>query len=252
VRAAPHIARSLNARTRTRTSAFTLIELLVVIAIIAVLAGLLLAVTGRSREHGNRTACLSNMRQLHALTMRFAGDNDGAIPVGYRLGQKQFNTTLYAASIGQYVLLGKLLEGAGAKNARMFFCPSEHDITQAYNTKSNPFPAKAGANLQGGYGTNPLVDWGTAGFPAHPIRLANIGRIPLIADGVGMVARVDSRHRDGVNVVFSDGSGAWVPREKFSAVLAGCTAVSPGNNAAMDRIWQILAGQDPSLPTPAP
>jgi prepilin-type N-terminal cleavage/methylation domain-containing protein/prepilin-type processing-associated H-X9-DG protein len=249
-RAAPHIAVSLNARTRT--SAFTLIELLVVIAIIAILAGLIVAASSRSREQGNRTACLSNMRQLHALAMRFAGENDGVIPVGYRLGQKQFNTTLYAASIGQYVLLGKLLEGAGAKDARMFFCPSERDITQAYNTKSNPYPAKAGTNLQGGYGTNPLVDWGSASFPTHPIRLANIGRVPLIADGVGMVARVDSRHKEGVNVVFSDGSGSWVPREKFNAVLAGCTAVSPGDNAAMDRIWQILAGQDPNQPTPTP
>ena len=94
-----------------RTSAFTLIELLVAIAIITVLAGLIMAGFSRHREQGNRATCLSNMRQLHSLATRYAGENDGALPVGYRLGQKQFNTTLYAS--GEYVLLGKLLAGRG-------------------------------------------------------------------------------------------------------------------------------------------
>ena len=233
---------------RPRISAFTLIELLVVIAIIAILAGLTLARIGRSREQGQRVACLSNIRQLHSLAARFAGENDGALPIGYRLGQKQFNTTLYAS--GKYVLLGKLLEGASDKDARTFFCPSERDHTQAYNTKENPYPIVPGQTLQGGFATNPLVDWGGTAFPDNPIRLANLGRVPLIADGVGMPKRVDSRHKDGVNVVFSDGSGHWVPREKFASDLAGCTSPGAGNNTAMDRIWMILGGQDPDQPQP--
>ncbi|MEO6739232.1 MAG: type II secretion system protein [Chthoniobacteraceae bacterium] len=231
---------------RLRTSAFTLIELLVVIAIIAILAGLFIAGAGPSREQGNRATCLSNMRQIHALVARFAGENDGAVPIGYRLGQKQFNTTMYAGS--DYVLLGKLLAGGSEKEARVFYCPSERDPTQACNTKENPYPVKPGQTLQGGYGTNPVVDWGTATFPSTPIRLASLARIPLIADGVGMPKRVDKRHKDGVNVVSSDGSGSWVPREKFNADLAGCTAPGTGNNAAQDRIWQILGGQDPNQP----
>ncbi len=224
-------------------AAFTLVELLVVIAIIAVLAALAVAVMSRSGEQGRRTACLSNLRQVHALAVRFAADNDGALPIGYRLGQKQFNTTLFSASNGKYVLLGRLLTGGA--DARAFFCPAERDPTQAYNTKDNPFPIQAGKNLQGGYGTNPLVDWGTAEFPDEPVKLSNLERVPLIADGVGMPKRVDSRHKDGVNVVFSDGSGAWVPRTAFDAELAGCTSINAGNNAAQDRIWQILGGREP-------
>ena len=235
---------------RRHTSAFTLIELLVVIAIIAILAGFIIAAVGRSREQGNRAACLSNMRNLYALATRYAGDNDGALPVGYRLGQKQFNTTLYVASGGQYVLLGKLLTGATVGEARIFFCPSERDPKQGYNTKDNPYPIQGGINLQGGYATNPLVDWGTADFPDIPVKLANLARVPLIADGVGMPDRVDSRHKDGVNVVFSDGSGLWVPRANFNSDLAGCTSVSAGNNDTQDRIWQILGGKDPKQTTP--
>ena len=107
-----------------------------------------------------------------------------------------------------------------------------------------------GQTLQGSFATNPLVDWGTASFPDNPIRLANLSRIPLIADAVGMPKRVDSRHKDGVNVVFTDGSGRWVPREKFDADLARCTSPGAGNNAAMDCIWQILGDQDPRKPKP--
>ena len=244
--AVTHIPNPLNARPRI--SAFTLIELLAVITIIAILAGLTLAGIGRTREQGNRAACLSNIRQLHSLATRFAGENDGALPIGYRLGQKQFNTTLYAS--GKYVLLGKLLEGASASDARAFFCPSERDRTQAYNTKENPCPAVPGRTLQGGFATNPLVDWGSVTFPDTPIRITNLGRVPLIADGVGMPKRVDSRHKDGVNVVFTDGSGRWVPREKFNTELARCTSPGAGNNTAMDRIWQILGDQDPNQTQP--
>ncbi len=239
-----HIPRLLN--PRPQISAFTLIELLVVIAIIALLSGLTLAGIGRTREQGNRVACLSNIRQLHSLTSRFAGENDGALPIGYRLGQKQFNTTLCAG--GKYVLLGKLLTDISGKDARTFFCPSERDRTQAFNTKENPYPIVPGQTLQGGYATNPLVDWGSTTFPDNPIRIANLTRVPLIADGVGMPKRVDSRHKDGVNVVFTDGSGRWVPREKFNSDLAACTSPGAGNNAAMDRIWQILGDQNPDQP----
>ena len=240
----------LNPRPRLRTAAFTLIELLVVIAIIAILAGLILAAFGRSGEQGKRTACLSNMRQLHTLISRFASENDGALPIGYRLGQKQFNTTLCTAADGRYVLLGKLLASGSVTDAHAFFCPSERDTTQSYNSKDNPWPVQAGKNLQGGYGTNPLVDWGTSDFPDSPVRLATLARVPLIADGVGMPKRVDSRHKDGVNVISSDGGGRWVPREKFNADLSGCTSISAGNNIAQDSIWKILAELDPDQPQP--
>src|SRR5215510_9495186 len=60
-----------------RRAAFTLVELLVVIGIIAILIALRSA-----RASANRTACLSNLRQVGAAVHAYANDHDGRIPYG--------------------------------------------------------------------------------------------------------------------------------------------------------------------------
>lgn len=242
----PPSSLALNDEARSFTvhrSAFTLLELLVAVAIIAILAALLMGALSRGGETSRRAACISNLRAVHASLSRFATDNDGNLPIGYRLAKKQFNTTLYSGSANKWVLLGLLVDAGLIDEPRILFCPSETDPTQAFDTKQNPWPYQSGKNLQGCYACNPIVDWGTAGAPPEWPKLQGIDRIPLLADGAGMPERVDSRHRDGINVLFSDGSTKWVPRKDFDHELSQCATLGASANDPQTRLWEILAGK---------
>ena len=58
---------------------FTLIELLVVIAVISFLMALLTPALRAAREQGQRTVCLSNLRQLTMAWLSYANEHDGKI-----------------------------------------------------------------------------------------------------------------------------------------------------------------------------
>ena len=71
---------SNRSRKEKDSPAFTLVELLVVIAIIAVLAGLIFAASGKIRAMGDRTKCVSNLRQVGMAIGSYMGDHDASLP----------------------------------------------------------------------------------------------------------------------------------------------------------------------------
>ncbi len=65
---------------KQKQQAFTLIELLVVVAIIVILIAILLPSLKDARNQAKSTVCSSSLRQLGALTMMYAFENNNTLP----------------------------------------------------------------------------------------------------------------------------------------------------------------------------
>ncbi len=100
--------------TTTSRRAFTLIELLVVIAIIAILAGLLFPAFQKARLNSYRSVTTSNLRQVAAGILSYAGDHDGELPGPLAAGQGPDYSKTLTDSLGFF--LWKYLDAAEPTN----------------------------------------------------------------------------------------------------------------------------------------
>jgi prepilin-type N-terminal cleavage/methylation domain-containing protein/prepilin-type processing-associated H-X9-DG protein len=242
------------AMPRTRR-AFTLVELLVVIGIIAVLVGILLPTLTRARESARRATCLSNLRQVFMAMTFYAGDHRDQVPLGYRGGSKQFNS-MVRGSNDRLVLFGWLYAPGGGymKTPQVFFCPSDNDPRSMFDTQLNPWPpapdGEAGVMVYAGYGCRPQreIPDDSADLAPLGLSLPRLGRFKskaIFADLTAIPARVDTRHRRGINVLYGDGSAKWVDRKAFDVPLSQCVGINAAGkyNPQQDEIWQALDRQ---------
>ena len=234
-----------------RRRAFTLVELLVVIGIIAVLVGILLPALGRAREQARRASCLSNLRQVHHAFHFYAQENKDKVPLGYRAGRKQFNSMVYSMTSGKFCLFGILYLNRMMQEPEVFFCPSDEDPRATLNTEINPWPpgpdGDPAKHTYAGYGCRPEVELPDELHLVPGVQVPRLNQFrhkAIFADLTAMPARLDLRHRDGVNVLYGDGSAKWVDRSHFNDDLMQCgTTISPAANPFQDKIWEAFDRQ---------
>jgi len=118
--------------------AFTLVELLVVIGIIALLISILLPVLGKARDHANRVACISNIRQIGIAFRMYAGDNKDWCPFSAPLGSPNDRLEEYihwrgGVPKGEGLAsssIAKYLGGQTISLEKIFRCPSDATAEQ--------------------------------------------------------------------------------------------------------------------------
>ncbi|MGB7157782.1 MAG: hypothetical protein WBD40_06935, partial [Tepidisphaeraceae bacterium] len=121
-----------------RPAGITLVEILIVIGLIALLLAMLLPAMIKARESARRVACLSNVRQLVAVTLIYAAENQQTLPEATSANTPLESPvcprrrllppwTPYAPE--RYVLpsIGGLLDKYLKNEGRMWRCPSAPD-----------------------------------------------------------------------------------------------------------------------------
>lgn len=181
-------------KTRFQTSkAFSLIESLVVMGILAILATLLLAALVKAKGDSNRTACMSNLRQLNLGMLAFAHDHEETFPSADDV------QALYWQFMGSYVDLARPLWETEAK---LFRCPTGLRRLRVNSSPwwTNSYDFNGWSKAFGTTGNPPSV----AGKTISSIKTPD--RAVLIAEHTAFVAQswhppVKESHTNALNVV---------------------------------------------------
>lgn len=122
----------MNQGLSIRRRGFTLIELLAVIATIALLAALLLPILSRAKVKAQRTACLSNLRQLGLAWAMYFHENNGMLTESYPTNNPSVWVKGNMAVLSDATDTGLIKEGKlypYEQNVSLYRCPTDQGIT---------------------------------------------------------------------------------------------------------------------------
>lgn len=223
-----------------RKKKFTLLELLIVIAVIALLLSLLLPSLGRAREKAKRYVCMSNLKQLYNFALLDAKKNKDKILAYYgRSGYKQSNYFISKGST--FYNFGHLYKTYEDEIVNVLFCPSESSSWMMFDTSNNPWPPPvSSANVRSSYNMYP-----TKFLSENSSLKKNLPRIqvemdgkPLYADNFVKSNSLNSRHVEGLNVLWVDGTVKWIYRKNLS--LSALTSYHSSFSAPYQAVWDEL------------
>ncbi|RMD78792.1 MAG: type II secretion system protein [Lentisphaerae bacterium] len=240
-------------RCRRQIRGFTLIELLVVITVIAILAALLLPVLGQAREMSRRTVCRNNLRQVGVTQVFYADDFDRYLCLGSDFSVYQNNYYFsHRESWFKCSCYFSLYLAGYVNEPRVWYCPSQTDAGHVFNSPANRWPPGGTVtNTRAAFssrttfrladGTTMSVTTWAFGIPANAPRLTTLAEQTIMADIISTPQRILSCHGDGVNTLYSDGSGQWQRVRDFSVVFHIANGpFSSVYNDEIDAVWDAF------------
>lgn len=129
----------LNGQVRkphTTAKGFTLVELMIVVIIIAVLAVLSMFGFSKLRSSARGATCASNLRQIGAAMLAYAGDNNGQLPpLEDRTGPNDNLRGIWPRIVADGGYLPTVINSAGQSGcgAGVWACPDCTIVQQNYN-----------------------------------------------------------------------------------------------------------------------
>ena len=221
---------------------FTLLELLVVIAIIALLLSLLMPSLGRAREKTKRVVCLSNLKQMYNFAFVEAKKNKDKILAYYGYNSRK-QSNYFIRKNSTYYNFGHFYNLYEDEVKETLFCPSEQASWMSRGTDNNPWPPESTSNnVRSAYNMYPAKYLDEANVPDELPRIhVEMAGKPLYTDNFVKEANLGTRHVEGINVVYIDGSAKWLNKNGLS--LSPLTSYGNGFSGPYQDVWDEIEEQ---------